>query len=211
VPFACPNCAEPCGPEDIIEKNGKEYCPECVPFACPNCAEPCDPEDVFKVGDKQHCPKCWEPERRAGRPDRSAPEPFTCPNCEREMEPEDVMPGPDGRDYCPACYPEEDDDDSDEEYPAAPGFSAPKPVKKERQRIARVRKVVKQYQDDEHVAPPRAFGAPSASQPQPKPQRRRSVRVRTVVHEHEDDEGIHRPRAFGRQPTRADRERREHG
>ena len=211
VPFACPNCAEPCGPEDIIEKNGKEYCPECVPFACPNCAEPCDPEDVFKVGDKQHCPKCWEPERRAGRPDRSAPEPFTCPNCEREMEPEDVMPGPDGRDYCPACYPEEDDDDSDEEYPAAPGFSAPKPVKKERQRVARVRKVVKQYQDDEHVAPPRAFGAPSASQPPPKPQRRRSVRVRTVVHEHEDDEGIHRPRAFGRQPTRADRERREHG
>ena len=31
APFACPNCDEPCGPEDIIEKNGKEYCPECVP------------------------------------------------------------------------------------------------------------------------------------------------------------------------------------
>lgn len=121
------------------------------------------------------------------------------------------MPGPDGKDYCPACYPEDDDDDSDEEYPAAPGFSAPKPVKKERQRVARVRKVVKQHQDDEHVAPPRAFAAPSASSPPPKPQRRRSVRVRTVVREHEDDEGIHRPRVFGRAPTRADRERQEHG
>tara|TARA_B100000085_G_C18501753_1_gene495810 strand:+ start:853 stop:1230 length:378 start_codon:yes stop_codon:yes gene_type:complete len=125
------------------------------------------------------------------------------------MHPADVMPGPDGKDYCAACYPEEESED-DEDY-AAPGFSAPKPVKKERKRVARVRKVVKQHQDDEHIARPRAFGGSDAPSSAPPPRRRRAARVRTVVREHDDDEGIHRPRAFGPRSTRADREREEHG
>ena len=112
APFACPNCDEPCGPEDIIEKNGKEYCPECVPedepepepFTCPECDEPCDPEDVFKVGDEQHCPKCWEPERRSSRP--------TCPNCGRPATFNDLIEdGPGGKTYCVECFPDEPRDE----------------------------------------------------------------------------------------------------
>ena len=216
APFACPNCSRSCEPKDIIDKDGKEYCPQCVPedepepepFTCPKCDEPCDPEDIVDDGGEPSCPKCWEPEPQSDRP-APAPQPFTCPNCAREMHPADVMPGPDGKDYCAACYPEEQSED-DEDY-AAPGFSAPKPVKKERQRVARVRKVVKQHQDDEHIARPRAFGGSDAPSSAPPPRRRRAARVRTVVREHDDDEGIHRPRAFGPRSTRADREREEHG
>ena len=216
APFACPNCSRSCEPKDIIDKDGKEYCPKCVPedepepepFTCPKCDEPCDPEDIIDDGGEPHCPKCWEPEPQSDRP-APEPQPFTCPNCAREMHPADVMPGPDGKDYCAACYPEEESED-DEDY-AAPGFSAPKPVKKERKRVARVRKVVKQHQDDEHIERPRAFGGSDAPSSAAPPRRRRAARVRTVVHERKDDEGIHRPRAFGRQSTRADREREEHG
>ena len=136
APFACPNCSRSCEPKDIIDKDGKEYCPKCVPEDEPepepfrvseSASEPCDPEDIIDDGGEPHCPKCWEPEPQSDRP-APEPQPFTCPNCAREMHPADVMPGPDGKDYCAACYPEEESED-DEDY-AAPGFSAPKPVKR---------------------------------------------------------------------------------
>ena len=96
APFACPNCDEPCGPEDIIEKNGKEYCPECVPVACPNCDEPCGPEDIIEKNGKEYCPECVpenEPE----------PEPFTCPECDEPCDPEDVFKVGDEQ-HCPNCW-----------------------------------------------------------------------------------------------------------
>jgi hypothetical protein len=122
------------------------------------------------------------------------------------MEPEDVMPGPDGKEYCAVCFPDEDGALEDEFTPV-PTFSKPKVEKAKRARVARVRKVTKKRADDELVAKPRAFGASPG--PSSAPERERVARVREVTTTRVDDESIARPRALHRAPSRADRERAE--
>ena len=136
------------------------------------------------------------------------------------MDPEDVVLGPDGEEYCAVCYPEEEGnpDDEDETY-TVPAFSAPKPVKKERKRVARVRKITKTVQDDEGIARPKAFArAPTRVDREAAEHgdRQRVARVRTITRTVQDDEGIARPRPLAsasnaRAPTRVDREAAEHG
>lgn len=123
------------------------------------------------------------------------------------MDSEDILPGPDGKDYCAACIPEELEDD--EEY-AQPAFEAPKPVKKQRERVARVRKVTRTHQDDEVIVAPRPLSRADRERAEFEPQARRTVRVRTVTTIRPDDEGVVAPRPFTRQPTRVDREQAEH-
>ena len=169
--------------------------------SCPSAADDAI-EDIIG-GRRPPLSKCWEPGPIRSSGARTAAVHLS--QLRAGMHPADVMPGPDGKDYCAACYPEEE---SERRRLRGAGFSAPNPSK-ERKRVARVRKVVKQHRDDEHIERPRAFGGSDARR-RPAARRASGAGVRTVVHER-GTTGASTDLAFGRQSTRADRERDEHG
>lgn len=174
-------------------------------FVCvPEFNAPCNPEDVIIDEEEglEYCKACL-PENPPNK--ARSRRVFNCPNCGEESAPTDLIWHADGNEYCSICLPLDEDDEI-----VRPQFLAPvkpAPEKKQRERVARVRKVTRTFNDDETIARPQGFSAPSFSTPAPT--RHREARIRTVTNVVHGNEDIVRPQGFTRIQTRREREEAE--